>query len=542
MLAGRRLLLTFAIVGFVGHQVAEALVPVVIGAVLDSAIAPGDPWALLIWLSVLAVLFVALLLAWRLGESSIVRAGEGGAREVRRALMTRILSPAGFARRRTPGELLSIAGSDTDRTADIIWVLSSAAARVAAVLTAAVSLLAISVWLGLMVLIATPVLLTLLHVLTAPLERRMDAEQAAAAEASSVAADLLTGLRALSGIGAEDAAIARFAEVNQRSLEASRRAVAAKARYTVASMAGSALLLAAIAGVAGTEAMAGEITIGQLVAVLGLAQFLHWPVSALAFVGAELGTVRASAKRVAAVIDDDTALSVPTRSVSASHHAPVAVGTPTHGMEVVFDGVMTPHAGPVFARIRRGAHSALRFADPRGATELQEVLAGVRDPLGGRVVVGGSVLRTGEPGPVLAPPHHPTVFSGTLRDNVELHRTLDLPTLDAAAHTAVLDDVLTPGRGGWDLTIGERGLTLSGGQRQRVTLARALARRPAVLALHEPTSALDSVTEAAIALRLREDRANLTTLLLDPSPALAHAVDEIVDVAAPGVRLEQATV
>lgn len=524
------MLLTLSVLGLVGHQVAEALVPVLIGVVLDEAIAPGDPAALAIWLGCLAALFVGLFLSWRLGELSAVRTSEEGARAVRRTVIARVLSPAGFARPRTPGELLSIGGSDTDRTAGIVWVLGSAAAKIAAVLTAAVALLAISVPLGLLVLIATPVLVIVLHVLTAPLERQMDAEQAATAEASSVAADLLTGLRTLSGIQAEGAAIERFATANHLSLTASRRAVASKATYTAASMAASTLLTAAIAAAAASSAASGTITVGELVAVLGLAQFLHWPVSDLAFAGAELASVRASAKRIRDVIDEAPALSIVADGAGPATPAP-------RSMEVVFDGLETPHSGPLSITVPPGEHHGLTFADPRGGTEIQEVLAGLRPPTAGRVLVDGRELRPETGGTVLSPPHHAAVFAGTLRDNVAFHRDLSDEELASAAWAAALDDVLTTTRGEWDLEIGERGLTLSGGQRQRVALARALARCSPVLVLHDPTSALDSVTETTIAARLRQHRAGLTTLVLSPGPALSRSCDTVAHVDCPSERL-----
>lgn len=527
---GRRLLLSIGILGFVGHQIAEALVPVLIGVIIDKAIEPGDATALLIWLGALCVLFTALLLSWRLGELTSVRVTEEGARDVRRALVARVLSPAGFVRRRTPGELLSIASSDADRTAGVAWLIGAAAAQVAAVLTTAVALLLISFPLGLLVLVSTPVLVAVLHFVTAPLERRMDAEQAAAAAASSIAADLLTGMRVIAGIHAEEAAIARFAEVNRRALIASRRAVASKAAYTVASMAGSAVLLAGIAWAAASEAAAGRISIGELVAVLGLAQFLHWPVSGLAFAGAELATVRASAKRVDAVLTDEAAHVGRTTHSSASHRE--CRSAEGNAVEVVFDGVRTPHAGPFSARLDAGGHLAVHVDDPRGALELQEVLAGLRAPDAGRILVDGRDLADCD-GLVLAPPHQPAIFAGTLRENIELHRPLSAAELELAAETAVLDDVLHAAGGDWELPVGERGLTLSGGQRQRVALARSLARNAPVLVLHDPTSAVDSVTEAAMAERIRASREGLTTIVLAASPTLSRLCDETLDIAAP---------
>jgi ABC-type multidrug transport system fused ATPase/permease subunit len=80
-----------------------------------------------------------------------------------------------------------------------------------------------------------------------------------------------------------------------------------------------------------------------------------------------------------------------------------------------------------------------------------------------------------------------------------------------------------------DVSVGEGGNRLSGGQRQRVALARALASDAPVLVLHDPTTAVDSVTEHAIAGRLRGVRAGRSTLLISSSPALLGCCDRVVD-------------
>lgn len=530
VLRGRRVLLALAIVGFVGHQIAETLVPVAIGLVIDRAIGPGDGTALLWSLAALGGLFLVLLTAWRLGELTSVRLGESGARDLRRLVAGRALGRSGFARPRTPGEVLSIAGTDAERTAEVVWIIGAAAAQAAAVLTAAVSLLLISLPLGVGVLIATPVIVLVLHFATGPLERRRDAEQAAAAAASATAADLLTGFRAIVGLRAEAAATARFAAVSRESLSAARRAISSAAAYTVASMIASTALLAGIVAAASASAIAGRITVGELVAVLGLAQFLHWPVRGLAFVGAELAGARASARRVDRLLGEPPAHGRPHAAAAPRIAPPAPDSGPGEPVDVVLDALRTPHSGPYSVRIPEGAYAAIAVADPRGARELQELFAGLRRPESGRLSIAGR--DPDDPAAralVVAPPHHAAVFAGTLRENLAFHGDDSAHTLEAAAEAAALADVRSLGDQGWDLAIGERGLTLSGGQRQRVALARGIARGSAVLVLHDPASAVDSVTEAAVAARIPAERTGLTTILIDAGPTLTAHCDLTVE-------------
>jgi len=102
------------------------------------------------------------------------------------------------------------------------------------------------------------------------------------------------------------------------------------------------------------------------------------------------------------------------------------------------------------------------------------------------------------------------------------------PRLLRALDVADGCDVVSSVVGGLDGRIAERGRSLSGGQRQRVALARALALDPAILVLVEPTSAVDSHTEARIAGRLAALRRGRTTVVVTGSPLVLAVCDEVV--------------
>lgn len=513
---GRWPWLIAAFAGLLGHQVAEAMVPVVIGVVIDRAIGPGDLDALIGWLIGLGGLFVILALCWRFGQSAGAKVAEAAGFELRGTLIRRVLDPHGMQRTRRPGELVTIAGGDVDRTVGAVWVIGGAVAKGAAVVTVAVSLLLISLPLGVAVLLTTPILLVGMHLVAGPLERRTEDEQASIAHAGAVAGDLLTGLRTLKGLGAEAAAVRRFAAANNESWRHARRAADLVGAYIGVSAALSGIFLAALAWFAGTQATAGDITIGQLVAVLGLAQFLQWPMSGLAFVGAEMAAARACAARVASV----------QQAVPVWDH--LGVHYPHDGLEL--RGLCGATFGPVDLSLPSGAVVAVCADDADSAAELVDVLARRVPAASGSMFVGGVRVTgpeagvSGSPG-VVVPPHHAAILAGTIAENVLPGTALTDPRLTAAARAAGFDDVIRESDGGWSARVGERGLTLSGGQRQRLTLARALASDAPVLVLHEPTSAVDAVTESEIAAGLREFRGQGATLLVTASPALLAVAD-----------------
>ena len=138
------------------------------------------------------------------------------------------------------------------------------------------------------------------------------------------------------------------------------------------------------------------------------------------------------------------------------------------------------------------------------------------------------------------------LFSGTVRENVLMGvaeqyergtEDEDYPsqveleaTLNSALQLAACDFVAELPQG-LDTVIGEEGMSLSGGQRQRLSLARALAKRPSVLLLDDPFSALDVNTEERIITGLREGLEGLggaTTLLTAHRPSTVALADRVL--------------
>ncbi|WP_344295052.1 ABC transporter ATP-binding protein, partial [Streptomyces synnematoformans] len=293
----------------VGHQLGEALVPVLIGMVIDDAVAGDDAGALVRWLLVLVAVYVVLALSFRLGVKASERAAELAAHQVRLELVGRVLDPRGGAERgRLPGAVANIATEDARRVGYVVMGVTIGVSGLAGAAVSAVALLLISVPLGLLVLVGTPVLLWLGHLLSKPLEHRSAAEQEQAANASGVAADLIAGLRVLKGIGAQDAAVGRYRRTSRDSLGATLRAARAESWQNGVVLALTGGFIALVALVGGRLALRGDITLGQLVAAVGLAQFLLTPLQVFAYVNAEFAQARASAARVAEVLAAEPAV------------------------------------------------------------------------------------------------------------------------------------------------------------------------------------------------------------------------------------------
>jgi ABC-type multidrug transport system fused ATPase/permease subunit len=117
------------------------------------------------------------------------------------------------------------------------------------------------------------------------------------------------------------------------------------------------------------------------------------------------------------------------------------------------------------------------------------------------------------------------LFSGILAQ--EIGGGAQPERIGAAMRIACAEDIVEGMPDGLQTSIAERGLSVSGGERQRLKLARAIVADPQILVLVDPTSAVDSHTEALLGERLREGRAGRTTVVISTSPLLLSQADEV---------------
>lgn len=502
-----------------GHQAGEALIPVLIGVVIDQAVSTGNRTSLIGWLIALAAVFAGLSSCYRFASRTSERASEQAGHRIRIDLTKRVLDARGGAEAgHLPGELVNIATGDARRVGTVNAVLPFGFAALMGLLVSAVALLRMSIPLGLLVLLGAPPLLWLTHLVGKPLERRSGHEQQRAAAASGVAADLLSGLRVLKGIGAESAAIARYRKASQDSKAATVRSAGAQAWHDGALLAFTGIFIALVALVGGRLAASGTISIGDLVAAVGLAQFLLGPLSVFTFVNGEIAKARASAARVAAV------LAAPHAITSGTDDPPY----PSQG-HVRFSAVSHRNLRGLDLEIAQGELLGVVTTDHASGTDLLECLGRQADPASGVIELDGAPLSTVDSerlrSVILVAAHDATLFEGTVLDNVT---TADSAPVEPALRAAGADEVARALPNGLDTVLTEHGRSLSGGQRQRVALARALAADPPVLVVHDPTTAVDAVTEARIASRIKDFRSERTTIVITTSPALLAVTDRVV--------------
>ncbi|MHC9045522.1 ABC transporter transmembrane domain-containing protein [Microbacterium saperdae] len=505
--AGRRARAALSIVGFCGHQLAEVMVPVAVGVVIDRAIAPGDPVALAWALAFLVVVFAVLIVAWQLGD----RAGTRVYAQGEHALRQSVLGLALRRRTRRPaGEVLTISSSDAGETAGFFWVIAEQAAAATAVLVACITLLLIAWPLALAVVIGTLVQALVVHAVSGGLRRRGYEAQRHAARLDAVSTDFATGIRVLGALGGASRAADRYVAESTVAADAAYRAAKAAAGLTALNLLVSGLAFTGVAVLGGWLALEGAITVGGFVTAMGLAQTIRGPLQSLGYLPAQIAAKHGSATRIAEFATEAAGAGVAAAAV-----------IPTLSAEGI---VARVRVGGRRLDIAHGEVTGIR-ADPEHIVDLAHLFGGRREAVPGELLVDDidavHLGREGLRATVFAPLHDAAVFSGTAAENIA--ETIE----DAHLTASAFDEVVRRLPAGLDERVGERGLRLSGGQRQRLLLARALHQPQRLIVLHEPTTAIDPITEAQVAAGLAEE--GRTILLLTDRPSLLSACHRVHD-------------
>ncbi|ARQ67459.1 ABC transporter transmembrane domain-containing protein [Streptomyces marincola] len=504
------------------HLGSIALLPVGMGLAVEAVVDESGTA-----LATTGLLLLGITLTMAFADTMLHRAAVTNwitaAARVQQLLARRTAELGGVLTRRVAaGEVVKVSTGDVEKIGWFVEAFSRFAAAVVVTLAVCTGLIVYQPQLGLIVLAGIAgVVLTVWPLLPAA-TRRADRERAASGRAAELASDTVAGLRVLRGIGGEQLFLDRYRRASQEVRSASVRSARMWSLIDALQVVMPGLLMIAVVWQGTRLALDGQLAAGELVTVYGAVSFLLFPLRLFQEAAMAFTFSRPSARRAVRVLGL-------TRGAETGSAA--ALDQPLTGE------LHDPSTGLV---VPAGAFTAVVCGDPDVAERLAERLGGhtVRERGEPSVRLGGVPLddvplaaaRTA----VLVQDKDPVLLSGTLQELLsvpssgrvsasEALRTAQCHDVLAALTRASADGSSDPMR----TRITERGRSLSGGQRQRLALARSLLTDPEVLVLDEPTSAVDSHTEARIAENLRTLRSGRTTVVFTSSPLLLDRADVV---------------
>ena len=558
---------TLATLAACTSNIIQAIVPAFLGQALDAGIENGlngRVWGI-------GALLLVLFVVYAVGDTMLsylgVTAWMRTAFDVDR-IVGRQISATGkdLSRQVSTGEVATIIASDADYLGKLIEHLPALLGAAASFLVVAVLMLRTSVSLGLIVILGMPLVAAIVTLVIRPLQKRQAVQREAQSAVTTITTDTVAGLRILRGIGGEDVFARRYRDASQELRRRGVEVASSQATLMTLQVLLPGLFAAIVVWVAARMAVAGSLTPGGLITFYGYTAYLSWPLWVFTSSVQDYTRAVVGARRLSRLLEVAPAAG---SLVERLNLDPAAAHAISGDLVDTGSGL----------RLKEGRMTALVCPDPQVSADLATRLgrftdAGPTVTLAGRplttmpleqvrasVVVSGATaqLFTGTLREALdvrgGPDPQPAGLEDLVRAETERTTGADVDQqvrpqereapgddrLIEAIGIADAGDVLTSLSEGLAGMITEKGRSLSGGQRQRVALARALLTEAPTLVLIEPTSALDSHTEARVAAQVHRARAGRTTVVVTASPLVLEACDEVVLLDSSGTELLRST-
>ncbi|MEY5043199.1 MAG: hypothetical protein RJA19_426 [Bacteroidota bacterium] len=349
---------------------------------------------------------------------------------------------------------------------------------------------------------------------------------------SSFVQQHVAGIRVLKAFGQEAPAEDRFRTASDRYKQRALDLVRTEALFgpIIVLLVGLSTILTVYIG--GLRVVAGELELGHIFQFVFYVNLLTWPFASVGWVTSLVQKAEASMVRINDFLMAKPELVSGTRTSDAAPLLAfdrVSFRYPDTGIEALKDVSFT---------LRPGATLAITGSTGSGKSTVAQLAMRIYDPQSGTVSWRGTPLPQWDLSAFRAETGYVAqdvfLFSDTIRANVAFGLDLDLHEIDQeviaqATRDAHVAHNIERFPQGYDTLLGERGVNLSGGQKQRISIARALARRPALLILDDCLSAVDTETEDHIlrALKRRQEEARAAGNQAPATLVVSHRISSI---------------
>jgi len=335
------------------------------------------------------------------------------------------------------------------------------------------------------------------------------------ADCLSIVHDAVSMLPVITAFQREDHEVERFRSKTTLAIDARLDVTVRQTLFSLAVTTTTAIGTAMVIGVGAYHAINGTITAGSLLVVLAYIAAVYKPLETISYTAGALQDNFVGLRMAFHILD--------TEPIVREAPEPVSIGRAVGAVR--FESVHFEYTGRsgtltgISLDVKPGQVVAIVGPTGAGKTTLMNLIPRFYDPQRGCVLLDGHDVRTlsleSLRRQISMVPQEPVLFSGTIADNIRygwLDATMD--EIVAAARSANAHDFIEQLPDGYQTDIGERGVRLSGGERQRICVARAFLKDAPILILDEPTSSIDSKTEAIILDALDELMVGRTTFMI----------------------------
>jgi subfamily B ATP-binding cassette protein MsbA len=422
---------------------------------------------------------------------------------------------AGFYNKNSTGELVSRVMNDTQALQTILTNVTSIIFRDPVMLIGTLAFLVVQQpRLTVLSLIVLPACIVPIAIYSRKIRKSSGAAQSQLVELVHTMTESFTGYRVIKAYNLETIVTERFREIAKRSVSLVMRITRASEMPGMLieffGACGIALMLAYLVFVAGSQ----HLKATDFLQLLGSLLYIYQPLKNLTRLQNQVVQARAATQRVFEMMELQN--SVPDPAAPKMLHADEA--------DIVFENVdfnygEKPVLRNINLTVKAGRLVALVGSSGSGKTTMANLLLRFFDPARGSIKIGGVDIRevraTDLRNQIAVVSQETILFNDTVRRNIEFGRPgASLEEIITAARHAYALDFIQQRPEGFELVIGEKGVSVSGGQRQRLAIARAVLRNAPILILDEATSALDTESERAVQTALDELMKGRTTFCI----------------------------
>ena len=201
-----------------------------------------------------------------------------------------------------------------------------------------------------------------------------------------------------------------------------------------------------------------------------------------------------------------------------------------------YDQDQNPVLNKIDLSIKKGSVVGIMGKTGGGKSTLIDLIMGLLEPTAGKIKIDGKTLGRSSIGAwqnqIAHVPQAIFLQDASIAQNIAFGadpESIDMKRVREAAKLAQISQFIESQPGGYEASVGERGVRMSGGQRQRIGIARALYKQANVLVLDEATSALDNETEASVMDAVKRLPGNITIILIAHRLSTLKICDHVVE-------------